>query len=104
VQAQYWAGEGRGREAGTGGGRSTHLKSRRNLCFVKIYQRLSLAYADRQTDIQREDVAEFDTCPQWTECHSGIKLYFEAFRRVRAEIEVIVSNPFLKIILNFEVF
>ena len=56
-----------------------------------------------QTDIQREDVAEFDTCPQWTqqECHSGLKLYFEAFRRVRAEIEVFVSNPFLKTILTF---
>lgn len=73
---------------------------------MKIYQLLSLAYADRQTDIQRGDVAELDTCPQWThqECLSGLKLYFEALRRVRAEIEVFVSSPFLKIILKFEVF
>lgn len=77
---------------GDGGRGSTHLKNCPILCFVKIYQRLSLAYADRQTDIQREDVEEFETCPQWTrqECHSALKLYFEALRRVRTEIEVFV--------------
>jgi hypothetical protein len=85
------------------GGVNTSLK----LSDFMFYENLSAFVVGifGQTDIQREDVAELDICPQWThqECHSGLKLYFEAFRRVRAEIAVSVSNPFLKIILKFQV-
>jgi hypothetical protein len=90
------AGDGRGGQKG-----STNLKNLPILFCENLSALVVGIYG--QADIQREGVAEFDTCPQWThqECHSGLKLYFEAFRRVRAEIEVFVSNPFLKIILKF---